>query len=203
MKILEINKDKWSNNYIVEFENGEKYNFSLNQIIKYKLEKDEKVDFLTLIEKINLDNIQRAFNKALDLLTLKDYTSFEIKSKLLKKGYTDEVIENVFEKLLSYNFINDEKYAKNYVDYAKKYKKHGKTKILFTLKQKRISSSILNNIDFDSDIELQYALALGEKKLKSLQNDVKKKDKLYRYLLSKGYEPSICLKVINNLDIQF
>lgn len=203
MKIIEINKDKWSNNYIVEFDNGEKYNLSLNQIIKYKLEKDEEVDFSTLIEKINIDNIQIAFNKALDLLTLKDYTSFEIKSKLSKKGYTDEVIENVFEKLLSYNFINDEKYAKNYANYAKKYKKHGKTKILYTLKQKRISNSILNNIEFDSNIELQYALTLGEKKLKTLQNSDKKKDKLYRYLLSKGYEPNICLKAINNLNIHF
>lgn len=202
MKIIEIKKDRWSYKYIVEFENNETYKLSLNQIIKYNLKEDEEVNYLDLIEKINFDNTQKAFNKALDLLSFKDYTSFEIKNKLLKIGYSEDVLINVFEKLKEYNFINDEKYAINYVEYAKKYKKHGKTKILYSLKQKGISSSILNNLDFNDDVELEYAIKLGEKKLSTLQNIDRKKDKIYRYLLSKGYKSDICLKVINILNIQ-
>lgn len=199
MKILEIKKDKWTQRYIVYLENDESYKFSIDQIVKYDLKEDSDIDYIKLIEALNEENIKEAYNKALELLTLKDYTSFEIKTKLNKKGYEDDVIENVIYKLIDYNFINDERYANNYLDYSLKYKKHGKNKIIYSLRQKGINKSILSSLNFDNNKEYEYALILGEKKFNKLTEDKNKKEKIYRYLLSRGYNIGVVLKVIETL----
>lgn len=199
MKILEIKKDKWTQRYIVCLENNENYKFSIDQIVKYDLKEDSDIDYIKLIEALYAENIKEAYNKALELLTLKDYTSFEIKTKLNKKGYDDDVIENVIYKLIEYNFINDERYANNYLNYSLKHKKHGKNKIIYSLRQKGIDKSILNNLNFDNDKEYEYALILGEKKFNKLTEDKNKKEKIYRYLLSRGYNIGAVLKVIETL----
>lgn len=203
MIISKIVKEKWGNNYTLEFENGENHTLSLEQILKYKLEENKDIDYLKFIDIMNEENQKRAFSKALDYLTLKDYTAFEIKNKLQKKGYSSDIIETTLEKLFSYNFLNDEKYANNYLNYAQKYKKQGKNKILFDLKQKGISNSILSNLDFDLEDQINMALKLGEKKLKTLniEDKIKTKEKLLRYLLSKGYPHNVCFKVVSILII--
>lgn len=199
MKILEIKKDKWTPRYNVCLENNENYKFSLEQIVKYDLKEDSDIDYNKLIEALKEENNKEAYNKALELLSFKDYTSFEIKTKLYKKDYDDDVIENVINKLIEYNFINDERYANNYLSYSLKYKKHGKNKIVYSLRQKGIDKSILSSLSFDEDKEYEYALILGEKKFNKLKEDKNKKEKIYRYLLSRGYNIGVTLKVIETI----
>ncbi|KMT23047.1 regulatory protein RecX [Clostridium cylindrosporum] len=199
MKILNINKNKWKDDYTLELDNGETYIISLEQIVKYKLKEGKEIEYDNLKEILYEENEKQAFNKALDIISLRDNTSFEIKSKLSIKGYDSEVIEKVLQKLLDYNFINDEKYANNYLANAIKNKKYGKNKVISILKQKGISSNILSKLDFDENNELETARLLCEKKLRTLKEDDKKKEKIYRFLLSRGYTHSIALKIIQSL----
>lgn len=199
MKIISIVKAKYKNKYIIEFEDEEKYNLSLEQIVKYKLKEGLDIDFNNFKYILNEENERAAYNTGLDIVSMRDNTSFEIKNKLFKKGYNEDAIDYALEKLIEYNFINDEKYANKYFNDATKYKKHGKNKIIYTLKQKGVSSSIISRLEFDEDIELETAKSLCEKKLRTLKDDNKKKEKLYRYLLSRGYGNDIIMKVLNSI----
>lgn len=200
MKILSIIKDKYKNRYIIEFENGDSYKISLEQIVKHKLKEDLEIDINYFKDILNEENERETFNKALDIVSLRDHTCFEVKNKLIKKGYEINAIENAIEKLYEYNFVNDEKYATKYFREASKYKKHGKNKIIYTLRQKGISSSIISSLEFDEDLELETAKSLCQKKLKTLKDDEKKKEKIYRYLISRGYSNSVILKVIGSIE---
>ncbi|MEG2338383.1 MAG: regulatory protein RecX [Clostridium sp.] len=199
MIILSINKDKWTDKYILEMEDGNKLKVSIDIIVKNKLKAEMDINPSELFSIITEESKIEAYNKALDIVSYRDVTSKEVKNKLSKKGYSDDVIEYVIEKLHNYNFINDEKYAINQTTYLEKYKKQGKNKIIYSLKQKGISKNIIDNLDFDEEIEFNSAKSLLEKKLKTLENDPKKKEKIYRYLCSRGFSSSIVLNLIKNI----
>ena len=201
MKIISINKNKYGNTYKVFLENDEEYNLSIEQIIKYKIKENSEIDYEKFKEILLEDNKREAFNKALDIISFKDNTTYEIENKLYKKGYSDIIISDVIMKLKEYNFLDDNKYAQNYVNNCLMYKKYGKNKIVYMLKQKGIPSNIINNLIFDNDLEFETAKKLFDKKLLSLdkEDNNKKKEKLYRHLSGKGYSNEIIMKLLKNL----
>ena len=47
------------------------------------------------------------YNKALDLLSLRSHFQQELKYKLLRRGYEEEEIEDVLERLIEKRFLDD------------------------------------------------------------------------------------------------
>ena len=201
MKIININKNKYGNSYKVYLENDEEHDLSIEQIVKYKIKENTEINYDKFKEILFEDNKKEAFNKALDIISFKDNTTYEIRNKLYKKGYDDIIISDVLEKLKEYNFIDDNKYAQSYVNSCLTYKKYGKNKIIYMLKQKGISSSIISNLNFNNDLEFETAKNVFYKKLSSLDkyDNNKKKEKLYRHLSSKGYSSEVIMKLLKDL----
>lgn len=201
MKIININKNKYGNSYKVYLENDEEHDLSIEQIVKYKIKENTEINYDKFKEILFEDNKREAFNKALDIISFKDNTTYEIRNKLYKKGYDDIIISDVLEKLKEYNFIDDNKYAQSYVNSCLTYKKYGKNKIIYMLKQKGISSSIISNLNFNNDLEFETAKNVFYKKLSSLDkyDNNKKKEKLYRHLSSKGYSSEVIMKLLKDL----
>ena len=201
MKIININKNKYGNSYKVYLENDEEHDLSIEQIVKYKIKENTEIDYDKFKEILFEDNKREAFNKALDIISFKDNTTYEIRNKLYKKGYDDIIISDVLKKLKEYNFIDDNKYAQSYVNSCLTYKKYGKNKIIYMLKQRGISSSIISNLNFNNDLEFETAKNVFYKKLSSLDkyDNNKKKEKLYRHLSSKGYSSEVIMKLLKDL----
>ena len=201
MKIININKNKYGNSYKVYLENDEEHDLSIEQIVKYKIKENTEINYDKFKEILFEDNKKEAFNKALDIISFKDNTTYEIRNKLYKKGYDDIIISDVLKKLKEYNFIDDNKYAQSYVNSCLTYKKYGKNKIIYMLKQKGISSSIISNLNFNNDLEFETAKNVFYKKLSSLDkyDNNKKKEKLYRHLSSKGYSSEVIMKLLKDL----
>lgn len=200
MKIINLKKDKWTDKYSITFENNDTYKLSIEQIVKYELKEDMDIDYEYLTHILREENKKQTFNKALDLIAYRDHSSKEIKDKLTRKGYDNDSIEEALNKLDEYNFINDEKYAINYSNYSLKNKKNGKNKIIYELKQKGIPSHILNSLEFDEEKEYEVAKDLCYKKLNTLRDDERKREKLYRYLSSKGFTHTIVVKIIQSIE---
>jgi len=146
-------------------------------------------------------DLEKSYNYCIRLLSVKDRTSCEITEKLRQKNCTQEVIEETLAKLMDYGYINDAKYIRNWVRDKSKQPGMSKRNIYYKLLQKGFKKDLLDSIleEFDID-DYGTALACGEKKLKSLKGDSKTiKNKLYTYLLSKGYDRDICNKVVREL----
>lgn len=58
---------------------------------------------------------KRALSYCYHLLSKKDYTTFEIKSKLLKTGYPDYICLRVSDRLVEMKLLNDEDYTERYI----------------------------------------------------------------------------------------
>ncbi len=125
----------------------------------------------------------------------------EVRDKLYDWGLHKEAVENIIAKLISANFINEERYAKAFAGGKFRIKKWGRVKIKIELKKKRLSDyCIRKGMAEITDIEyLKTLKALAQKKVGNRQLAVGSKQKLARYLVGKGYETDIVWDLVRKL----
>ena len=92
---------------------------------------------------------------------------------------------------------NDENYAKLYVRSVKN--KYGKIKITNDLKLKGVSEKNIELALEDFESEEEVVLNLANKYLKGKQPTYENLNKLYRFLLSKGFEFDEVSRVVKSL----
>jgi len=142
---------------------------------------------------------KKALSMAYRYLSFKDRTELELVNYLDKKGFSEAIISEVIEKLKHYNYLNDEKYMKNFHQYQSKSKGYGPLRIQYNLQQKGINKNTYQEFENEQDSDY-YSMALkqGHKKLKD-KRDLDSLRKLYSFLLRRGYPFDIVSKVINTL----
>lgn len=127
----------------------------------------------------------------------------EVLQKLKGMNMIPEAIDVVIGHLLEHDFLNEERFAKNYILGKFKIKKWGKRRLTLALKQKDITKYNINlALNLIGDDEYIYTFnALAEKKLESIRetNVLKKKKKLTDYLLYRGWEPHLVYEKVNAL----
>ena len=117
-------------------------------------------------------NARRAFNKASDLLALRDHSEKELLQKLRQKGFADGA-EEAMEKLKSYGYLDDSRFALRFAQELQRVKHYGKKRIEQELYRKGVSRAVvgdtLEQLDFDEDalpalIERRYLRQLDTEK---------------------------------------
>jgi regulatory protein len=122
-----------------------------------------------------------------------------VEDKLVEMRMIPEAREQIIIKLMQENFLNEERFARNFVRGKFRIKKWGRHKIKQELKLREISSPIIK-IAMTEIKESDYRstlYALAEKKLALLteKDKYKLKKKLSDHLLRKGYEASLVYEV--------
>ena len=128
-----------------------------------------------------------ALDKALTHVSATRKTEKQLRDFLTKKGYLPTVVEYVMEKMRGYNFVNDSEYAEAYVDFAAA--KKGVKLIKMELKSRGVAEediyAALENVD--EETQMQSALQILQKYMRSKTADKETLMKAFRYLLGKGF----------------
>lgn len=187
------------------------YAFSLDSELVYKegLKTNESINIEKVEEIAKKDNYLKCKNAALRIVEKTYKSEKELKDKLLLKGYDKDSIEKSIEFLKEYGFINDNNFAKLYI--KDKNRTQGKSKIKYDLIKKGISEDIIessiSNIDEDDERDNAYNIAIKKYNVIAKREDDKYKlsQKLFRFLLSKGYSYDtvsyVVRKITNQEDI--
>lgn len=183
----------------------DEFAFSLSAEIVYKenLAPKQVIDVEKLTRISREDEFMKCKNSALKIVERSYKTEKEIYNKLIAKEYSKESINRAIEFLREYNLINDENYVKMYV--KDKLKSQGKNKIKYNLKRKGIPDELINEelskIDYDDSKD--GAIILARKKYNELQrresDKYKLSQKLYRFLISKGYNYDLASDVMKEV----
>ena len=116
----------------------------------------------------------------------------EVRQKLYDFELHNNDIENILCSLIEQNFINEERFAKNFVRGKFRQKKWGKIKIKQHLKQKQISDYCiktgLEEIDTEDYLTTLDLIISKKGKLISEENNFIKKQKIAKYAINKGFE---------------
>lgn len=177
-------KDKNRCNVMVDGEFS--FSLSIDLIIKYGIKKDVDIINLPIDEIKKEDSKIYALNLAVKYLSRSLKTKKQVVTYLNNKGFDYDVISFVVDKLKEYNYINDEEYAKRYLE--TKSNSEGKRLSDYKLMMKGIKKTDIDsareNVDIDSK---ESAFLIAQKKIKNKEITIENLSKVYRCLVGKGF----------------
>ena len=183
----------------------EEYAFSISAELIYKenIKVKDKIYVDSLKNLADEDNYIKCKNTALKTIERTYKSEKELAQKLALKGYDDHIINRTINFMKEYNLLNDNNYATMYV--KDKSRNIGKKKIKYSLLQKGIDEEIieseLEKIKNDEDKAIVYEMALKKYKVfsKRENDNYKLTQKLYRFLMGKGYDYDLIKDVVKSI----
>ncbi|AXU10763.1 regulatory protein RecX [Parvimonas micra] len=192
MQVVNINYSKSKEVFEVVFEDETKLLLNYNIFEKYKVSVDMYFSEDEILEMKYFSDIERAKSRAINYISGKLKTKYEVRLKLKENGFAEDVIDEVLDILEKEEYLNDKVYCEIFIEDKKKLNGYGKNKIKSLLIQKGISKNIFEDFlnEFEYDEEFDNALKMGIKKLELLSNEednFKKKQKIINYLTYRGF----------------
>lgn len=146
----------------------------------------------------------RALEKAMRYCSYQERCVLDLEKRFYAWNVKKSDWDNILDYLINEDFLNEQRYVEAFVRGKFKIKKWGKNKLKMGLIAKRVYNEKQFNGVFDEEIEeeeyLKTISELIEKKtlLINEEDELKRRDKLYRFMLGKGYESDLILKHFGN-----
>lgn len=139
--------------------------------------------------------------KACGYCIYQERTQHEVREKLKSWGVSTAEAEEVIAWLITENFINEGRYARQFAGGKFRVKKWGRRKITYELKAKEISANNIREAlqEIDEEDYIQTMKALVTAKAATLTGEAHLliiEKKISAYLLMKGYEPDLVREVL-------
>lgn len=159
-----------------------------------EIEEDEWQD---LVDKINY---KKAVNKCYDLLSRRDHSVKELKTKLLRT--VDEInAQKAIDRMLELGYLDDEKYARILLKHLVEDKKMSKSFVKQEMYKRGISSDIVSNLLLDVEIDnVSSIVDLILTKYRSKYNQDNGVDKAIGALMRKGFSYSDIKEAIRRIE---
>jgi len=130
----------------------------------------------------------------------------DVKEKLYSLGLYKSQVEILLTQLIEENYLNEERFAKQFTGGKFRMKSWGRIKIKYELQQKKVSAyNISKALDtIDEDAYLQSLQKLAAKKWQLLKADqlMMRKFKTLQFLLQKGYERNLAKAAVDKIVSQ-
>jgi len=176
--------------------NGETVsNINLEALLKSGLKAGEVSEqdiknLLTHSEKLNAKKFLLAS------ITRNQKSEKEARIKLYQKGFSRVAVEYALGVAKEYEYINDKKFAYEFTQGGIKTK--GEHRIRYELRLKGISDNLIEEaLGKYSEGQSVTALKFAIKYMSDKETNLKNIDKLYKFLMAKGYDYEIIMPIIN------
>lgn len=147
---------------------------------------------------------EQALQKLRQYCGYQERSHYEVQQKLYGLGIRKQDHDEIIAALVEEDYLNEERFAKAFAGGKFRMKDWGRKKIYYALKEKRVSEySIKQAIkEIDEEEYRKNLLELAEEKYAALKHEqyLIRKRKTIDYLLQKGYENDLVLKVVNGLS---
>lgn len=183
-QIVELDRKK----YVVYIDGEEAFTLQKHEIVKFKLQPD------TVLTEEKYEEIMASLNKkaklkAMEYLKQSDKSELELRTKLKRAFFPESCIQVAIDYVKQYGYINDIKYAENYI-YSHKNNK-SKQALEFELRKKGISEDIIRNCmeeEYSLEMELEAIRKQIAKKCSNVSSlTSEEKVKLMASICRKGY----------------
>ena len=144
--------------------------------------------------------LQKLIAHAISYVSFRLRSAKEIHEYLSKriKG-NKEYVRLAESRLKELGYIDDEMYAKRFIESRNRSRPKGKKLIQMELKRKGISSDIIENIDGSNDLELARGVAQKKYLLWKKLPVLEQKKKLFGLLQRRGFSSTVVFRVIDEV----
>jgi len=166
----------------------EKYSFSLSEpeLLNVGLRINQEFTEAELDELKNKAVLDKAYDRTLNLIMRRPRSEWELRDYLKRKEYDEEAIAATIERLAERGYVNDQDFAKRWVENRRLLKSTSKRRLQQELKQKRVSQEVIDEVLASDETDERDVLRelVGRKQKQTKYQD---KTKLMQYLSRQGY----------------
>jgi len=146
---------------------------------------------------------KEALNKIFRYCAYQERSHNEVKTKLFEYGLSSAEVDAIISHLITEGFLNEERYAKAFAGGKFRIMKWGRLKIQRELESSGVSPrNVARGLaEITTSEYSQTLLGLVKKKTNKVEDDniYKKKNKVARFVIGKGYEPELVWEIVNDL----
>lgn len=146
---------------------------------------------------------EQAFMKLKHYCGYQERCHSEVKEKLYSLGLRKTDVEQLISRLIEEGYLNEERFARQFAGGYFRQKKWGINKIVYALRQKKVSEyNIKKGLD---EIDQEEYAAVAEKlvraKWQALKDEqyINREAKTRTYLMQKGYEPGLVQSILKKI----
>lgn len=148
-------------------------------------------------------SLEELLHKAASYCSISEHCISEVEEKLIAWGIAPEGQQQIIDRLLAEDFINEKRFCRFFVKDKFRFNKWGKIKISYALKQKGLANDLindaLNTIDEGQYDELLASLLKNKLNGLKYEYEYEKQGKLYRFAQSRGFENNVIERVLRTL----
>lgn len=187
MKITAIKQQvKRADRYSISIDG--KYAFSLSEggLLNTGLRIGQEFSESELDELRERAVIDKAFDRALNLISRRARSEWEIRDYLKRKEYGLDIADSVVGKLRERGYVDDEEFGRRWVASRRLLKATSKRRLSQELRQKRVSDEVIEKVladDETDEVEVLKQLIERKRKQTRYQDDMK----LMQYLNRQGF----------------
>jgi regulatory protein len=199
-KITALKRQKRNVRRINVYLDGE-YALALPEIEAARLRIGQWLDDSEIAALQEVDEVERAHQIALNLLSYRPRSSEEIRRNLNGKDFSQQAIETALQRLENVGLVDDLEFARYWVEQRRDFKPRGSAMLQHELRQKGISRQIIDQVLLTVDEESladRAARAWLEGKRNLDPEDAKRK--LHGYLVRRGFAYSVVRETLKRLE---
>jgi regulatory protein len=134
------------------------------------------------------DDLERAREKALSYLSYRPRSETELKRYLRDKDFSDQVIEDVIERLRRVELVDDREFARFWVENRTRFRQRGRRALVVELRQKGVARRDIDAVleDYDEGAALETLAQAQARRLSHLPPE-KFRRRLTQRLARRGF----------------
>jgi regulatory protein len=170
--------------------------FGLSAILAASLKLGEFLSEAEVESLRDRDDAEVAYNRALDYLSYRPRSKSEVSTYLKRRGLPDRLIEAVVERLARAGLLDDEAFARFWVENRERFRPRGVRALRYELRSKGISDEIADRIlaTVDPSASAYEAAAKKAHQLSHLDQQTFHQ-KLVGYLARRGFDYEVAREV--------
>lgn len=200
MKITAIKQQvKRQDRYSIYGDGKYLFSFSEGELITSGVRIGQEIDEAALSDLKNKAILDKAYDRALNLISRRVRSEWELRDYLKRKDYDEDVRDIIVERLQERGYVNDFEFAKRWVENRRTLKATSKRRLSQELRQKRVADDVIRQVlEEDETDELEVLKDLVERKRKQTkyQDDIK----LMQYLTRQGFSYDQIKSALKNED---
>jgi regulatory protein len=198
--ITSIKQQKNKNRVNVYLDDKFGFGIDLDNFVLLHLKVDQELTEKEIEEIVKKSEFQKDLNKVLRFATVRPRSEKEIKDYFKRKDFDASMHHTLMEKLRHFELVDDEKFAKWWIEQRANFKPKPKRILIQELRIKGISKEIVDEVLEEEVVdEEKMARELLEKKMYKWKNLEPRlaRQKISQYLAGKGFSWDIIEKVVD------
>jgi regulatory protein len=177
------------------------FGFGLAKLVAAWLKVNQEISDEKISDLVNEDEREIAFQKTLHFIDYRPRSSDEVRRHMHKQAFSVEVIENTIERLKNSGLINDEAFARSWVENRNAFRPRGQALLRMELRRKGLAEEVIQSVLDEQTDEESLCLAAARKQARRLSGleYMDFRSKLAGHLGRRGFSYEVIAPVVSQI----